>query len=56
MTEPIFDHDKLDVYCLSIDYVSASFQIAKELDVVERTIERKLSVIRDLLSDETAEP
>ena len=32
MTEPIFDHDRLDVYRLSIDYVAASFAIAKGLN------------------------
>ena len=31
MTEPIFDHDRLDVYRLSIDYVASSFGIAKDL-------------------------
>ena len=31
MTEPIFDHDRLDVYGLSIDYVASSFAIAKDL-------------------------
>jgi hypothetical protein len=29
MTEPIFDHEKLDVYRLSIEYVAASYGIAK---------------------------
>ena len=32
MTTPVFDHDRLDVYRLSIDYVAASFVIAKQLD------------------------
>ena len=36
MTEPIFDHDKLDVYRLSIDYVAASFRIAKNLTGLHR--------------------
>ena len=36
MTEPIFDHDKLDVYRLSIDYVAASFRIATELNGLHR--------------------
>ena len=36
MTEPIFDHDRLDVYRLSIDYVAASFEIAKSLDRLHR--------------------
>ncbi len=31
MTEPIFDHDRLDVYRLSIDYVASSFAFAKDL-------------------------
>ena len=36
MTEPIFDHDRLDVYRLSIDYVAASFAIARELNGLHR--------------------
>ena len=32
MSEPIFDHDRLDVYRLSIDYVASSFKLAKELN------------------------
>ena len=36
MTEPIFDHDKLDVYRLSIDYVASSFRIAKDLNGLHR--------------------
>lgn len=31
MTETIFDHDKLDVYRLAVEYVADSFSIAKEL-------------------------
>lgn len=31
MTEPIFDHDRLDVYRLAIQYVASSFAIAKDL-------------------------
>lgn len=31
MAEPLFDHERLDVYRLSIDYVSFSFQIARTL-------------------------
>ena len=31
MTDPIFDHDRLDVYRLSIEYVASSFSIASEL-------------------------
>ena len=31
MSEPIFDHDRLDVYRLSIEYVASSFAIAKDL-------------------------
>ena len=29
MTDNIFDHDKLDVYRLAIEYVADSFEIAK---------------------------
>ena len=36
MTEPVFDHDRLDVYCIFIDYVAASFRIAKELNSLHR--------------------
>ncbi len=36
MTEPIFDHDRLDVYRLSIDYVASSFGIAKDLSGLHR--------------------
>jgi four helix bundle protein len=36
MTEPLFDHDRLDVYRLSIEYVAASFAISKELSGVHR--------------------
>ena len=36
MTEPIFDHDRLDVDRLSIDYVASSFAIAKELTAAHR--------------------
>jgi hypothetical protein len=28
MNEPIFDHEKLDVYRLAIDYVAYSYRIA----------------------------
>ena len=31
MTDIVFDHDKLDVYRLSIEYVADSFRIAKDL-------------------------
>jgi hypothetical protein len=31
MTEPIFDHERLDVYCLSIEYVAFSYDLAKTL-------------------------
>jgi hypothetical protein len=31
MTKPIFDHEKLDVCRLSIQYVAASYGIAKGL-------------------------
>ena len=36
MSEPIFDHDRLDVYRVSIDYVAASFRLAKELNGLHR--------------------
>ncbi len=36
MTEPVFDHDRLDVYRLSIDYVAASFADARSLDGFHR--------------------
>ena len=32
MTEHIFDHDRLDVYRLSVDDVASSFRIAKDLN------------------------
>jgi four helix bundle protein len=31
MNEPIFDHEKLDVYRMSIDYVAFSFNLATKL-------------------------
>ena len=36
MNEPIFDHDRLDVYRLSIDYVASSFAVAKDLNGLHR--------------------
>jgi hypothetical protein len=36
MTEPIFDHERLDVYRLAIEYVSSSYRITKSLDGPER--------------------
>ena len=36
MADPIFDHDKLDVYRLAIEYVADSFGIAKELSGLHR--------------------
>ena len=36
MTEPIFDHDRLDVYRLSIDYVASSFSIASNFNGCHR--------------------
>ena len=36
MAEPIFDHEKLDVYRLSIEYVTASYEIAKALSGTNR--------------------
>ena len=35
-TEPIFDHDRLDVYRLSIDDVAESFTDAKQLSGTHR--------------------
>jgi four helix bundle protein len=36
MTEPIFDHDRLDVYRLSTDYVASSFKIARAFNGLHR--------------------
>ncbi len=36
MSEPIFDHDRLDEYRLSIDYVAFSYRIVKGLTGVNR--------------------
>ena len=36
MTDPIFDHDRLDVYCVSIEYVSAAFEVSKSLSGLHR--------------------
>jgi len=36
MTEPIFDHDRLDVYRLSIEYVASSFVVARDLNGCHR--------------------
>ncbi len=36
MNEPIFDHERIDVYRLSIDYVAFSFRIAKTLSGMNR--------------------
>jgi four helix bundle protein len=36
MPDKIFDHDKLDVYRLSIEYVADSFCIAKDLSGLHR--------------------
>ena len=36
MNGPIFDHEKLDVYRLAIDYVAFSYQIAKTLAGINR--------------------
>lgn len=36
MTGPIFDHDRLDVYRLSIEYVASSFGVARELNGLHR--------------------
>ena len=37
MNEPIFDHEKLDVYRLSIDYVAYSYPIAKDCGDARKT-------------------
>ncbi len=36
MAEPIFDHERLDVYRLSIEYIAFSYRIAKTLGGVNR--------------------
>jgi four helix bundle protein len=36
MTEPSFDHDRLDVYRLSIEYVAAAFDVSKALNGLHR--------------------
>jgi four helix bundle protein len=36
MTEPIFDHERLDVYRLAADYVATTYKIAKSLRGTER--------------------
>ena len=36
MNDPIFDHDRLDVYRLSIEYVAASFEVSKTLNGLHR--------------------
>ena len=36
MTVPIFDHERLDVYCLAIEYVASSYRNAKALNGPER--------------------
>ena len=36
MTDPIFDHEKLDVYCLALEYVAESFVMAKRLSGLHR--------------------
>ncbi len=36
MAEAIFDHDRLDVYRLSIDYAALSFAVARQLGGVHR--------------------
>jgi four helix bundle protein len=36
MTEPIFDHDRLDVYGLSIEYVADAFDVSKSLNGLHR--------------------
>jgi hypothetical protein len=36
MTEPTFDHERLDVYRLTIAYVAFSYQIAKSISGSDR--------------------
>jgi len=36
MSEPIFDHERLDVYRLAIEYVATSYRLAKSLNGPER--------------------
>ncbi len=36
MTDPIFGHERLDVYRLAIEYVASSYRIAKSLNGPER--------------------
>ena len=36
MNDPIFDHDRLDVYRLSIDYVAAAFEVSKSMGGLHR--------------------
>ena len=36
MTDPIFDHEKLDVYRLALEYVAESFEMAKRLSGLHR--------------------
>jgi hypothetical protein len=36
MSEYVFDHDRLDVYRLSIDYTSDAFKIGQLLDGLHR--------------------
>jgi len=38
MPEPTFDHERLDVYRLSIDYTTSSYGLAKSLAGVDRHI------------------
>ena len=38
MIEHVFDHERLDVYRLAIDYVSYSYRIAKSLTGLERHV------------------
>src|SRR3972149_3047900 len=36
MTDPIFDHEKLDVYRLALEYVADCFEMAKRLSGLHR--------------------
>ena len=50
MTAPIFDHDRLDVYRLSIEYVAASFAVAKDLGGLSSACARSVASRRAINS------
>jgi hypothetical protein len=45
MTEPVFDHEKLDVYRLSIEYAAASYGIAKALTAANRQLRDQFAAL-----------